>query len=122
MKLAQERLRTDNLPPDQKEEYEQFMKYVRDRESEISTAFYDGQESNRSEKEAALAQKAEAEKKTAEALALAEKERAEKESALAQTRELQRKTVLQFSEMGLDGTKISAITGLSISEIRAMLS
>ncbi len=115
LKLAQERLRTDNLPPDQKEEYEQFMKYVRDRESEISTAFYDGQESNRSEKEAALAREA-------EALALAERERAEKESALAETRELQRKTVLQFAEMGLDGTKITAITGLSAEEIRAILS
>lgn len=65
-------------------------------------------EQERTEKEAALAEK--------------EKERAEKESALAQTRELQRKTVLQFAELGLDATKISAITGLTPAEISAILS
>ncbi len=129
LKMAQERLRTDNLSSPDKEAYEQYMKDIRDRESEIATAFFDGQDLVR----------AESMKLISEALALAEKERAEKESALAEKekeraeKEKERaekeknraaliNTVIEFTVLGIDVDKIASITGLTIDEIRAIRS
>ncbi len=129
LKLAQERLRTDNLSSPDKEAYAQYMKDIRDRESEIATAFFDGQDLVR----------AESMKLISEALALAEKERAEKEKALQRESDaLQREsdaladkeknrtalinTVIEFTVLGIDVDKIASITGLTIDEIRAIRS
>ena len=107
LKLAQERLRKDSLSASDKEAYEQYMKDIRDRESELATAYYDGQERARSEAQQLLS---EAEAEREQALALAEKNR----SALLNT-------VKEFSALGLSADKIALITGLSSDEIRSIL-
>jgi len=122
LKLAQERLLTDNLTSPDKEAYVQYMKDIRDRESEIATAFYDGQDLVRAEVMKLLS---EAEAETEKALALAEKERAEKVSALAEkekNRSALAQTAKMLLSMGVIKVDIAKNIGLTPDELEEMLS
>jgi predicted transposase/invertase (TIGR01784 family) len=132
---AKESLRISNLPPAEKADYESFIKQERIRESEIITAFTDGElkakeqyqeqldkalkqeaealakaEKERTEKEEAL-------KKEAEALDKAEKERAEKEEAQSKISN----AVLKLHSKGIGEEDIAETLDIPLEQVKAVL-
>ncbi len=113
--LAQERLRTDNLEGAEKVAYEQYMKMIRDRESEIATAIHDAQDLVRAQVKHQLD----------EAFALAEKERAEKEKERAE-KEKNRAALAQTAKMlltmNVSKEDIAKNIGLTPDELEQLIS
>jgi predicted transposase/invertase (TIGR01784 family) len=125
---AKESLRISNLPPAEKADYESFIKQERIRESEIITAFTDGElkakEQYQEQLDKALKQEAEALKKEAEALAKAEKERTEKEEALKKEAEAQSKitnAVLRLHSKGTIESDIAESLDIPLEQVKAVL-
>ena len=98
--------------------YEKYWDAIRIEKSSIADAIEKAEASVKLAEESVK----QAEAREALALVLAEKERAEKEIERAEKLEFQSYTVLQLSGIGMDEDKISTITGLTLGEIRAILS
>ena len=114
---AKEKLRIDNLDGREKDEYDNFIKIQRIRESEITTAVFDGISKL---KEELLPQIEEAQRKEKEARQKEKAARRKEKEALKKEKEFRLKLKESVKQMKAHGMPISTIlnaTGLSLEEL-----